>query len=151
MILAESKTATLLSQSEQKLGDVADVVTGFYTGDNLRFIRAASKYVKGAKNYDVVDPTIVTHCTSLYGIPDIEEGYVLYMVTALCSLMNYLQLDLSHEPNRLWYPSSLMLINNKVLKNPLEKYPLLIDQKHDLPSEMLGLYWTLPLEYRYRS
>lgn len=82
MILAESKTATLLSQSEQKLGDVADVVTGFYTGDNLRFIRAASKYVKGAKNYDVVDPTIVTHCTSLYGIPDIEEGYVPYIKSA---------------------------------------------------------------------
>lgn len=82
VILAESKTATLLSQSEQKLGDVADVVTGFYTGDNLRFIRAASKYVKGAKNYDVVDPTIVTHCTSLYGIPDIEEGYVPYIKSA---------------------------------------------------------------------
>lgn len=39
VILAESKTSTLLSQSAQKLGDVADVVTGFYTGDNLRFIK----------------------------------------------------------------------------------------------------------------
>ena len=82
VILAESKTSTLLSRSEQKLGDVADVVTGFYTGDNLKFIRAASKDVKGAKNYDVVDPTTVTHCTSLYGIPDLEEGYVPYIKSA---------------------------------------------------------------------
>ena len=82
VILAESKTSTLLSRSEQKLGDVADVVTGFYTGDNLRFIRAASKDVKGAKNYDVVDPETVTHCTSLYGIPDLDEGYVPYIKSA---------------------------------------------------------------------
>ena len=30
----------------------------------------------------MVDPTIVTHCTSLYGIPDIEEGYVPYIKSA---------------------------------------------------------------------
>lgn len=82
VILAESKTSTLLSYSEQKLSDVADVVTGFYTGDNLRFIRAANKDVKGAKNYDVVDPATVTHCTSLYGIPGLEEGYVPYIKSA---------------------------------------------------------------------
>ena len=53
VILAESKMSTLLSKTSHKLGDVADVVTGFYTGDNLRFIRASSKDVKGAKNYEV--------------------------------------------------------------------------------------------------
>ena len=82
VILAESKTSTLLSQSAQKLGDVADVVTGFYTGDNLRFIKASGKDVKGAKNYDVIDPATVVRCTSLYGIPDVEEGYVPYIKSA---------------------------------------------------------------------
>lgn len=82
VILAESKMLTLLSRSEQNLGDVADIVTGFYTGDNLRFIRASSKDVKGAKNYDVVDPATVICCTSLYGVPDVEEAYVPYIKSA---------------------------------------------------------------------
>lgn len=82
VILAESKTSALLFHSEEKLGDVADVVTGFYTGDNLKFIRTASKDVKGAKNYDVIDPSTITHCTSIYGIPDFEEGYVPYIKSA---------------------------------------------------------------------
>lgn len=82
VILAESKTSTLLSCSAQKLGNVADIVTGFYTGDNLRFIRAASKDVKGAKNYDIVNPVTIARCTSLYGIPDVEEGYVPYIKSA---------------------------------------------------------------------
>ena len=82
VILAESKTSTLLYCSAQKLGDVADIVTGFYTGDNLRFIRAASKDVKGAKKYDIVNPATIARCTSLYGIPDVEEGYVPYIKSA---------------------------------------------------------------------
>ena len=82
VILAESKTSTLLSCSAQKLGNVADIVTGFYTGDNLRFIRAASKDVKGAKNYDIVNPVTIARCTSLYGIPNVEEGYIPYIKSA---------------------------------------------------------------------
>ena len=82
LILAESKMSTLLSKTSHKLGDVAAVVTGFYTGDNLRFIRASSKDVKGAKNYEVIDPATVIHCTSIYGIPDVEEGYVPYIKSA---------------------------------------------------------------------
>ncbi|MFR8519214.1 MAG: hypothetical protein ACLVC2_15165, partial [Emergencia timonensis] len=45
-------------------------------------IRASSKDVKGAKNYEVVDPATVIHCTSIYGIPDVEEGYVPYIKSA---------------------------------------------------------------------
>ena len=82
VILAESKMSTLLSKVSQKLGDVADIVTGFYTGDNLRFIRVSSKEVKGAKNYEVVDPATVVRCTSIYGIPNVEEGYVPYIKSA---------------------------------------------------------------------
>lgn len=89
LILAESKTSALLSKSVQKLGDVADIVTGFYTGDNLRFIRAACKDVKGAKNYDVVDPATVSCCTSLYGISNVEEGYVPYIKSA--SIRRYIR------------------------------------------------------------
>ncbi len=79
IILAERKTSSLLYKSSKRLGDVADVVTGFYTGDNLRFIRSAYKDVKGAKNYAVVEQDKVFSCTSLYGIPNVQEGYVPYI------------------------------------------------------------------------
>lgn len=82
MILADKKTLSLLSKPSQKLGDVADVVTGFYTGDNLRFIRTASKDVKGVKNYRVVEQDKVFRCTSLYGISNVQEGYIPYIKSA---------------------------------------------------------------------
>lgn len=82
IILADSRTSTLLTSSPKKLGDVADVVTGFYTGDNLRFIKVAGKEVKGAKNYELVEQDQVFSCTSLYGITDVSEGYVPYIKSA---------------------------------------------------------------------
>lgn len=82
VILAGTKTSALLSGSSKKLGDVADIVTGFYTGDNLRFIKAADKGVKGAKNYQVVEKENVFSCISLYGIPNVDEGYVPYIKSA---------------------------------------------------------------------
>ena len=82
LILAETKTSSLLSKSTKRLGDVADIVTGFYTGDNLRFIKAANKDVKGSKNYKIISPEQVFSCNSLYGIADIQEGYVPYIKSA---------------------------------------------------------------------
>ena len=82
IILADKKTLSLLSEPSKKLGDVADVVTGFYTGDNLRFIRTADKDVKGAKNYRVVEQDKVFRCTSLYGISNVQEGYIPYIKSA---------------------------------------------------------------------
>ena len=79
MILAETKTSSLLSNNTRKLGDVADVVTGFYTGDNLRFIKAANRDVKGSKNYEIVSPDQVYDCNSLYGIAGVQKGYVPYI------------------------------------------------------------------------
>ena len=82
MILAGTKTSSLLSKNARKLGDVADVVTGFYTGDNLRFIKAANKDVKGSKNYEIVPPQLVFDCNSLYGISDVQKGYIPYIKSA---------------------------------------------------------------------
>lgn len=63
----------------EKLGAVSNIVTGFCTGNNLRFIKASSKEVKGDKIYDLVNPVIVDQCTSIYGIPDVEESYIPYI------------------------------------------------------------------------
>ena len=78
-VIAENNAAQLLTGNETTLGDMADIVTGFYTGDNLRFIKALSKDVKGAKKYDIIDKEKVYECTSLQGIPDVSEGYIPYI------------------------------------------------------------------------
>ena len=68
-----------LSKASEKLSDYADVVTGFYTGDNIRFIRAKNKSVKGSKNYDVVNPDDVTDHASLEGIAEDDKHYIPYI------------------------------------------------------------------------
>lgn len=64
------------------LADVADVVTGFYTGDNKRFIAARDKSVKGAKNYSVVDPNEISETADLAGIQNPDKHYIPYIKSA---------------------------------------------------------------------
>ena len=75
-VLSDENDSSMISGSTRKLGDVADIVTGFYCGDNRRFIRASDDSVKGSKNYEIVDTTLVRECFSLDGIADIDEGYI---------------------------------------------------------------------------
>ncbi len=58
---------------------VADVVTGFYSGNNKEFICAKSKEIKGAKNYRTVDCDKIYDCYDLTGIKNVAEGYVAYV------------------------------------------------------------------------
>jgi len=78
MILAEPKTSVIIKKPH-KLGDIVNVVDSFYTGDNQKFIKVLSKGVKGAKNYEVIKTDQIFRCTPLYGISDIQEGYVPYI------------------------------------------------------------------------
>lgn len=50
------KILKLINEVNLKLGDLADCVTGIYTGNNLEYIKATSKDIRGAKNYDVIKP-----------------------------------------------------------------------------------------------
>ena len=81
-ILADNDITATINHTALRLGDVADVVTGFYTGDNKRFIRALDDSVKGSKNYDKVDLSLVFPCDSLGGIENVPEGYVPYVKSA---------------------------------------------------------------------
>lgn len=81
-ILAQKNASTMLKSSTITLGDVADVVTGFYTGDNTRFIRVLNKGVKGSKKYEIIDSDQIHDCVSLSGIPNVDIGYVPYIKTA---------------------------------------------------------------------
>ena len=81
-ILADEKISEVFDSTSQTLGDVAEVVTGFYTGDNKRFIRALSEDVKGSKNHGVINPSLTFECTSINGIPSVGEGYIPYIKSA---------------------------------------------------------------------
>ncbi len=78
-VIAEDDSVHLLTKKTSLLGDIADVVTGFYTGDNQRFIKVLNSGVKGAKNYSVIDKEQIFDCTSLHGIQGVSEGYIPYI------------------------------------------------------------------------
>lgn len=71
-IFADSKIVSLLKESTFNLGDVADVVTGFYTGNNTKFIKVSSSDVKGSKNYTVVDSDMIVDNNSTDGEDSIK-------------------------------------------------------------------------------
>ncbi len=78
-VIAEKESARLLSKKSVLLGDVADIVTGLYTGDNHRFIKALNSEVKGAKGYRIVEESQIYDCASLQGIHGVSEGYIPYI------------------------------------------------------------------------
>lgn len=81
-ILADNNVTSIINKAPRRLGDVADVVTGFYTGDNKKFIRVLNDTVKGSKSYDKINLSLVFPCTSICGIEDISEGYISYIKSA---------------------------------------------------------------------
>lgn len=78
-ILAEQDSTDALCKSAIHLGDIANVVTGFYTGNNQKFIKVKNKDVRGAKDYDIVDSQKIYNCCSLNGIDNVSEGYIPYI------------------------------------------------------------------------
>lgn len=81
-IIADDNITALIRKSSLTLGDIAYVVTGLYTGNNKQFIRALNNDVKGAKNYETIDPSLIFECDSLKGIPGVREGYIPYVKSA---------------------------------------------------------------------
>lgn len=80
-IFGESEHISLINSEGKTLGDVANVVTGFYTGNNKKFIRVLNRSVKGAKGYNEVDIEKIYDCTSTVGI-DTIDGYIPYIKSA---------------------------------------------------------------------
>ena len=81
-VFADNQIVSLLRETTVNLGDVADVVTGFYTGNNIKFIKAASNAVKGAKNYEVIDPSMIVDNSSTDGASDLSEAYIPFIKSA---------------------------------------------------------------------
>lgn len=81
-IFADNQIVSLLKKTTVNLGDIADVVTGFYTGNNKKFIKAASDTVKGAKNYEVIDQSMIVDNSSTDGEPNLSEAYIPFIKSA---------------------------------------------------------------------
>ena len=67
-ILDNGEYSKVIREPSLTLGDIADCVTGIYTGDNKRFIFAKDLSTKGAKNYRAVETVLIDYeCNSLSG------------------------------------------------------------------------------------
>jgi hypothetical protein len=49
------KIRRLINETDLKLGDIADCVTGFYSGDNKQFLAPISYEIKGTKKYALIN------------------------------------------------------------------------------------------------
>ena len=81
-VFADNQIVSLLKKTTVNLGDIADVVTGFYTGNNKKFIKAASDTIKGAKNYEVIDQSMIVDNSSTDGEPNLSEAYIPFIKSA---------------------------------------------------------------------
>lgn len=55
------KIRRLINTARLRLGDIADCVTGFYSGDNRKFFAINDPTIKGAEKYNIVDPNLIEH------------------------------------------------------------------------------------------
>lgn len=78
-ILSNKLSALNFKDNHLLLEDVADIVTGLYTGDNLSYIRVAGKFVKGAKNYQEVEKGLIFENASILGLNHVDEGYIPFV------------------------------------------------------------------------
>ena len=60
LIAENSNVSKLINHSKLKVGDIADCVTGFYSGDDKRFLQVISPELKNGKNYDLVIPESIS-------------------------------------------------------------------------------------------
>jgi adenine-specific DNA-methyltransferase len=80
-----------INKAEIKVGDIANCVTGFYSGDDKTFLQVNSPDLKNGKNYDLVDPNKinreyknVTHIldgfeSEKYFLPIVKGGNTKYL------------------------------------------------------------------------
>jgi hypothetical protein len=72
LISDNSNISEVINSSDLKIGDIADCVTGFYSGDDKTFLKVINPNLKNAKNYDLIDITKVNR--EYRNIPTILEG-----------------------------------------------------------------------------
>lgn len=61
LIRGNTRMRKLINETELTLGDVADCVTGFYSGNDTKFIFARDHSVKRSKKYKIAEPVLIEH------------------------------------------------------------------------------------------
>ena len=71
LVHSDQQTADYINSSAVAIGDIADVVTGFYSGNDKRYLRRASASTPRGKRYQIVNQNFVARglsAPSLWGI-----------------------------------------------------------------------------------
>lgn len=72
LISDNSKVALAINNTKLKVGDIANCVTGFYSGDDKTFLQVNSTDLKNGKNYALVDANSINR--DYQNIPNILDG-----------------------------------------------------------------------------
>lgn len=72
LIADNSKIAQAINKTKLKVGDIANCVTGFYSGDDKTFLKVNSASLKNGKNYNLVAPESINR--DYRNIPNILDG-----------------------------------------------------------------------------
>jgi len=72
LIADNSEVAKSINSTKLKVGDIANCVTGFYSGDDKTFLQVISSELKNGKNYDLVDTNSINR--EYQYLPDILNG-----------------------------------------------------------------------------
>jgi adenine-specific DNA-methyltransferase len=72
LIADNHNVAHAINHTKVKIGDIADCVTGFYSGDDKTFLKVNSIDLKNGKNYELVDENSINR--NYRNIPNILDG-----------------------------------------------------------------------------
>jgi adenine-specific DNA-methyltransferase len=68
----DSNICKAINHSKVKIGDIANCVTGFYSGDDKTFLQVINSDLKNGKNYDLIDTNKIN--TEFKNMPNILDG-----------------------------------------------------------------------------
>jgi tRNA1(Val) A37 N6-methylase TrmN6 len=73
LISDNSSISKAINEAVLKIGDIANCVTGFYSGNDKVFLQVNSLDLKNGKNYDLVDPNKINRTYN--NTPNILDGF----------------------------------------------------------------------------
>jgi hypothetical protein len=73
-IADDSNVAELINNCKVKIGDIANCVTGFYSGDDKTFLQVISPDLKNGKNYGLVNSNSINKDYRSISIPSLLNG-----------------------------------------------------------------------------
>lgn len=53
------EVALMINQAQERIGDMSDCITGFYSGNDKKYLRALNEQVKGSKKYEKAIPNLI--------------------------------------------------------------------------------------------